>query len=259
MRKNQESLSWILYFCDVLMRKNQESLSWILSFCDVLWKNHESLFDDTVFGIFKRAHAHTMMLVHDIYTGGCTNTVRDPALKVDCGRNLLLPQRGIKPASVLCFSVPRTLYQLSYPVLLANFWETGVSVALDLYIPPPPPPPPSPHPPPISVSYSFSTPCSIWRHRQQLHFDERNSNYKIKDKTPLFFFFFSFYINPLTALNHKFSGFKIAHKDLQREEKKFIPSLHDILSILRILMQIQFPHFKSSRKSHFTLNVYCPT
>ena len=34
-------------------------------------------------------------------TWGCTDTVRESALKVDTGSKMLLPHRGRKPASVL--------------------------------------------------------------------------------------------------------------------------------------------------------------
>ena len=42
----------------------------------------------------------TQMLMHAIAHGGCTNTVREPAVKVDWEKNPL-PHRGIEPWSVL--------------------------------------------------------------------------------------------------------------------------------------------------------------
>ena len=40
------------------------------------------------------------MLMPAIAHGGCTDTVKESALEVDCGRNPL-PHRGFEPASVL--------------------------------------------------------------------------------------------------------------------------------------------------------------
>ena len=51
------------------------------------------------------------MLMNEIAHGGCTNTVREPALKADSGREKNpLPPRGLEPASVLRldFSVGRS-------------------------------------------------------------------------------------------------------------------------------------------------------
>ena len=44
---------------------------------------------------------YTQMLMHAIAHGGCTDTVRGSALKVDSGRKNPLPYRGSEPASVL--------------------------------------------------------------------------------------------------------------------------------------------------------------
>ena len=44
------------------------------------------------------------MLMHAIAHGGCTDTVKESALKVDSGRKNILPHRGIEPASAACRS-----------------------------------------------------------------------------------------------------------------------------------------------------------
>ena len=41
------------------------------------------------------------MLMHAIVHGGCTDTVRESALKVDSGKENPLPNRGLEPEPVL--------------------------------------------------------------------------------------------------------------------------------------------------------------
>ena len=93
----------------------------------------------------------SLMLMHAIAQGGCTDTVRKSALKVDSGRKI--PCRtGDSNLHQYCFCLfSWTFYQVSYyrPYTVREICPglsgTGRNTQSS---PPPPPAPPSPTPPP---------------------------------------------------------------------------------------------------------------
>ena len=57
----------------------------------------------------------TQMLMHAIAHGGCTDTVRQSALKGDSGRKIPCRTGDSNPRQYCAWLFSRTLYQLSYP------------------------------------------------------------------------------------------------------------------------------------------------
>ena len=88
----------------------------------------------------------TQMLVHAISHGGCTDTVRESALKVDSRRKNPLPQWKIEPASAACRSdaLPTELHPHpfrcfvvatdSFHVDPLHFWTIVLSIYLFIHL-----------------------------------------------------------------------------------------------------------------------------
>ena len=72
------------------------------------------------------------MLMHAIAYGGCTDTVRESALKADSGEENALPHMGLKPASVLrlSFQSDALLTGLPIPFVLLPFLSDALLTGL---------------------------------------------------------------------------------------------------------------------------------